>query len=242
VSVPIRAAAVVAAAVVLCSAAGFSVGLTVDRDREPVPATAVPAEGSVEVGFARDMREHHAQAVTMSTLVRDATTDAEIRTLALDVLLTQQQQAGQLYGWISAWGLPQTSGDPPMRWMDTSSRNDPDAGEHGAGHTSDPAADTDPAPVGVARTPGMKMPGMASGADLARLARLRGKAAERLYLQLMIPHHEGGVAMARRAAEQAGQRQVRVLAEAMVAAQTAELAALRELLAARGGPLPDPGQ
>ena len=34
----------------------------------------------------------------------------------------QQQQAGQMYGWLVQWGLPQTSSRPPMAWV---------GGEHG---------------------------------------------------------------------------------------------------------------
>lgn len=226
--------AVLTAVIVVCTAAGASAGMAWERVRQPATAS-VPAEGSADAGFARDMREHHAQAVQMSVLVRDATTDPQIRTLALDVLLTQQQQVGQLYGWLSAWGLPQTSPQAPMRWMRpaaqaTAATPDP-AGGHGAGH---PAAAT--AGPGAAAA----MPGMAGPAELARLARLRGNAAERFYLQLMIPHHQGGVAMATAAVAQARTPQVRALARGIAAAQTAELGALQQMLTARGGPLLPP--
>lgn len=83
----------------------------------------------------------------------------------------------------------------------------------------------------------MAMPGMASAADLERLASLRGRPAERLFLELMIAHHEGGLPMAKAAEARASEPWVRTLARSIVEAQTSELTALRTMLDARGGPL-----
>ncbi|RPF28013.1 uncharacterized protein (DUF305 family) [Georgenia muralis] len=178
---------------------------------------AVPSTGSVDAGFARDMGAHHSQAVQMSVLVRDRTEDPEVRALALDIILTQQQQAGQMFGWLELWGLPQSSQKPPMAWMQDNHANmsEPDEGTTAA------------------------MPGMASQDDLNKLATASGRDAERLYLQLMIPHHQGGVEMAQYAANEATEEVVSDLAVTIVNAQTAELAVLNNLLNARGGPLPE---
>ena len=53
----------------------------------------------------------------------------------------------------------------------------------------------------------------------------------------MIPHHRAGVQMAEYAVRYARQPQVRRLAQSIVDSQTAEIAVLREMLAARGGPV-----
>jgi uncharacterized protein (DUF305 family) len=79
--------------------------------------TRPPGEGSPEVGFARDMIVHHAQAVEMAELVRDRTESEEIRILATDIALTQQAQIGMMQGWLDVWGLPATSTEPAMAWM-----------------------------------------------------------------------------------------------------------------------------
>lgn len=76
-----------------------------------------PSDNSVEAGFARDMATHHSQAVDMAEMIRDRTTDPEIRLLATDVALTQQAQIGRFQGWLDAWGLLPTGSAPAMAWM-----------------------------------------------------------------------------------------------------------------------------
>ena len=76
-----------------------------------------PGEGSAEVGFARDMSVHHAQAVQMAEIIRDTTSNDAIAFLATDIALTQQAQIGRMHGWLSIWGVPATGLQPPMAWM-----------------------------------------------------------------------------------------------------------------------------
>ena len=72
-------------------------------------------EGSPEVVFARDMIAHHEQAVEMALILRDRTTDSTLRDYALDIILTQQGQVGQMQGWLSSYGVPLVGANPPMR-------------------------------------------------------------------------------------------------------------------------------
>lgn len=201
-----RSRVAVVATAVVATAAGVAGGLLLAGS---LLGSSVPAEGSADVGFARDMQAHHAQAVEMALLVRERTDDAELRQVALDIELTQQQQQGQMYGWLQVWGLPHASSAPPMAWADG----------HGHGASRGNAGEQDP------------MPGMATAEQLAELAAADGANAERLFLELMIAHHEGGVAMARSALELAEEPAVRRLAQAVVDSQTAEIAVLRALLA-----------
>lgn len=76
-----------------------------------------PGDGSAEAGFARDMAVHHGQAVEMAELVRFRTGDPAVRSLATDIVLTQQAQIGQVRGWLEVWGLPVTGRRPAMAWM-----------------------------------------------------------------------------------------------------------------------------
>jgi len=210
---PTVAVVILVAAVV--GVAGLVAGSALTSGGERVS----PAEGSAEAGFARDMQAHHAQAVEMSTMVRDATEDPEVRSLALDIMLTQQQQAGQMYGWLEQWDLPQASLAAPMQWMSETGSGMGSMGD-GADATGGPGSDA-------------VMPGMASDEDLGRLAQAGGVDAEVLYLRLMVAHHEGGVAMAQAALDLVGDQDVRRLAQAIVSSQTAELAVLNDMLDTR---------
>jgi uncharacterized protein (DUF305 family) len=79
--------------------------------------TRPPGEDSPEVGFARDMMVHHAQAVQMAEIVRNKTQSDSIRLFASDIALTQQAQIGMMQGWLEVWGLPITGTEPAMAWM-----------------------------------------------------------------------------------------------------------------------------
>jgi uncharacterized protein (DUF305 family) len=101
----------------LLAYAGLAVLLAMAGYWFGVRRSSGPGADSPEVGFARDMRTHHAQAVDMATLLRDRTDDPDLRQIALDIMLTQQAQIGQMLGWLTLWGQPVASTDPAMEWM-----------------------------------------------------------------------------------------------------------------------------
>ena len=72
---------------------------------------------AVDVGFARDMKVHHAQAVRMSAVVHRRSPDPRLNYLALDIMTTQQGQIGIMIGWLDLWRHTQTSTGPAMEWM-----------------------------------------------------------------------------------------------------------------------------
>ena len=74
----------------------------------------MPGAGSPEVTFARDMSAHHDQAVEMAVIVRDRGVDQELRTIALDIILTQQAQVGMMHGWLGVWEQPISGSGAPM--------------------------------------------------------------------------------------------------------------------------------
>lgn len=190
------------------------------------PRSSSPAEGSAEVGFARDMQTHHDQAVQMAMLVRDRTDDEAVRSLAYDIATSQAQQSGQMFAWLNAWNLPQASTQPPMTWM-LQPVITPGADDM-SGHGMAPGADAVPT----------TMPGYASDADIARLTAAQGADAERIFLQLMIAHHQGGVEMADAVIARTDDPMVLALANSIVFAQTGEIQYMQQLLEERGGPLP----
>jgi uncharacterized protein (DUF305 family) len=185
--------------VALCFGAGLLIG----------SRTGSPRDDSVEAGFARDMATHHAQAVDMSFLVRDKSSDHDMRTLAADIIVTQSTQRGVFMGWVQQWGLPQASSRPRMAWMP------------GHAHQA-PAADR-----------AVLMHGMATDAELRSLADASGVEAEIRFLQLMIRHHEGGIVMARTLLALSDRRELVQVAKSIEEGQAAEIALMRNMLAAR---------
>ncbi len=199
------------------------VGLVAGRVTTPV--TTTPGTLSAEAGFARDMQVHHQQAINMAMIIRDQTTDPEIRQLAYDIATSQGQQAGQMFAWLNLWGLPQASPVPAMTWM-TLPTLDQSQAQHGMNMSSIAATDAT-----IAASP--TMPGMASQADLTKLQSLTGVEAEKLFLTLMIAHHQGGVEMANALVARSTDANVVGLANTIITAQTSEITYMQQLLAAR---------
>ncbi|MFJ8105545.1 DUF305 domain-containing protein [Streptomyces sp. NPDC096132] len=194
-----------ATAAVLVAAGAITYAVAEDGSSGAVP---VPAADSADAGFARDMAVHHQQAVEMSYIVRDRTTDADVRRLAYDIAQTQANQRGMLLGWLDLWGLPKVSSDAPMTWMGMGDMAD---GEDGA-----------------------LMPGMATDTELRKLGTLDGKQAEVFYLQLMTDHHKGGIHMAEGCVAKCTVEVEKRLAQGMVDAQQSEIELMADMLTARG--------
>lgn len=178
---------------------------------------APPGTTSAEAGFSRDMQVHHDQAVLMAFLIRDRTDDEEVRSLAFDIATSQAQQSGQMHAWLVLWDVSQASPEPSMAWMVR-----PVPGEAGHEHETEASG-------GIPDD----MPGYASAEDLARLEAADGVEAERIFLELMIEHHRGGVEMAEAVLLRARHPAVLTLARSIVMAQESEIALMEGMLAER---------
>lgn len=190
---------------VLLACGGFLLG----RFTSPA-VVATPTTDSAAAGFLRDMQVHHAQAVEMSYIVRDRLSPEDVdvdpvRLIAFDIANAQGNQAGQMFGLLQAWGLPQASPVPEMTWM-------------GDDHMS------------MGAGAGDAMPGMATAAQLAELKAASGVDAERQYLTLMIAHHRGGIEMADAILTRTDVPQVLTMAANMKKAQTSEITVMQDML------------
>lgn len=174
---------------------------------------STPSSASADAGFARDMQVHHAQAIDMAMTIHRKTDDEVLRILAYDIATSQAEQKGQMYDWLVKWGLPQ-AGEPTMSWMAASD----------AGHAHGDASG-EPMTAEEART----AMGMASDAELAALAQATGPAADCLFLELMIRHHEGAIPMADALLELGSDPRALVVAESMRNGQTAEIDAMTSM-------------
>ena len=79
---------------------------------------------------------------------------------------------------------------------------------------------------------GHQMAGMVSDADMERLRSARGVEFDRLFLELMIAHHEGAIDMAQDPLANGEDPELQTLLQAIVEAQTAEIAQMQQMLTA----------
>ncbi len=159
---------------------------------------AVTTTVSPEAGFARDMIVHHAQAVTLALILYDHTQNADLHQIALDIILSQQNQIGQMQGWLYLWNLPTSGPDLPMAWM-----NEPYEG---------------------------LMPGMATDEQIAALRVATGTDLDRMFIQLMIPHHQNAIHIAQAILDRTTIPAVQNLARSMIQSQTGEIGILQSIL------------
>ena len=166
-----------------------------------------PGAGSVDVGFLQDMRYHHDQATEMSLAYLEkpaAAQDPTLRTIAAEILLGQQLEAGAMVQLLHDYGQPDSNeSGTGMAWMSM------------------------PLPIA-------QMPGMATADQLAAMKAATGVDADRQFAQLMLDHHLGGVHMAEYAADHVSEPAVRVLAQSMVKSQQSDINELRGILARLG--------
>jgi uncharacterized protein (DUF305 family) len=164
-----------------------------------------PGEGSVDVGFLQDMRTHHDQAVLMALIYMNAQdTDGGLNVMATEVLLSQQLENGIFVETLRTFG----------------------------------AAEENSTGIGMAwmgtPVPLDAMPGMADESNIEALQAADGAEADRLFTELMIAHHEGGIAMADAAADDAETSRVRGIAETVARNQRNEIGELEAALARSG--------
>jgi uncharacterized protein (DUF305 family) len=81
---------------------------------------------------------------------------------------------------------------------------------------------------------GMMMSGMISEADFERLRAARDAEFDRLYLELMILHHEGAVEMARQELDGGDSPDAKALAQQIIDTQQAEITRMEQLLGVSG--------
>jgi uncharacterized protein (DUF305 family) len=83
----------------------------------------------------------------------------------------------------------------------------------------------------MSQSGGMMMSGMMSAADMARLGNASGTELDRMFLEMMILHHEGAIEMAEQALADGKYQPTKDLAQAVIAGQQAEIDEMNSLIA-----------
>jgi len=154
-----------------------------------------------DVTFAQDMIPHHAQAIVMSKVAKKQAKDPELRQLAADIQAAQGPEIEQMSEWLKTWGEDVPQGAGGMD-------GDHDMGDMGDGD----------------------MPGMMTGRQMMRLDKSSGSRFDRMWLQMMIQHHEGAIEMAKVEQRNGLSGDAIELAKAIESAQTDEIALMKSML------------
>lgn len=194
-------AATVAATVLLAGCASSSTSSAETPDSQSAASGAVVATGSdADITFAQLMIPHHEQAVQMADIALQRATSPEVTDLATQIKAAQDPEIQQMRGWLQQWGAPEQ-----MDGMDGMDHGDMDMGGQTAG-------------------------GMMSDEDMGALMDASGADFDRMWLTMMIAHHEGAIEMAEQVKAQSTNPDVTALADAIVAGQTTEIDTMQQLL------------
>lgn len=168
--------------------------------------SALSRFSQADVAFVSGMIHHHAQAVTMSEMAPTHGASDVVRTLAARIINGQVDEILTMQEWLADRGQPVPEVPeiaphlPPGVEGGSGGAAAGDHAGHGAAADGEMAAHSGHAAAEHAadqpdHADHADMPGMLTAAQLARLDAARGEEFDRLYLALMIRHHEGAVTM-----------------------------------------------
>ena len=204
-----RALLTLAAGITVAAAlAGCASDSTATTSTPPTSSADATAAGSTtgseaDIAFAQLMIPHHQQAIEMADLAAANATSPEVKALATQIKAAQDPEIQTMTQWLTTWGAP--------TMMATPSNGGTDHGGMDMG--------------------GMTEAGMMSAEDMAALAKATGADFDTMWVQMMIAHHQGAVAMAQQVAETTTNPDVKAMADAIIAGQTTEITTMQKLLA-----------
>ena len=176
-----------------------------DMNMNSSTTLAIPANAdynATDVGFAQGMIPHHAQAIEMADMALQKSTNEPVLKLARAIKGAQDPEIQQMSKWLSNRG---------QKVPDTSMSMD-----HGD-HSMDGMGS-------------MMTSGMMTEADMKKLNESTGTAFDRLWLQLMIQHHEGAITMAKEELAKGKNPEMQTLAQAIISGQQKEIDEMNGLL------------
>lgn len=127
-----------------------------------------PRSTEADARFVRMMIVHHQQALEMAALVPDRSQRRDLRMLAERIDVSQRDEMATMHRWLASHAP-----------ADDAHAGHGGRASHGAGADSSHAG----------------MAGMATPEQMAALAAASGPAFDRMFLELMIRHHEGALQM-----------------------------------------------
>jgi len=190
-------------------AAGLALAaaLTACGSSDPSDTSGSASGGSTaDVSFAQLMIPHHQQAVEMADLALAQASSDQVKQLATQIKSAQDPEIAQMTGWLEEWGEP------------TAMPGSEDGGMEGMDHSGMDMG-------------GVSASGMMTAEDMASLGEARGAEFDRMWLSMMIAHHQGAITMAQQVLETTSDSRVKSLADAIIDGQTKEIDTMKQLLA-----------
>ena len=147
---------------------------------------------AADLRFMRDMIPHHQQALDMSALVADRTGQNAIVDLARRIETSQRDEIEFMENWLAARGQPK----PDRSWAHHVGGMHHAPADHSQhSNESDHSAHMSQAQPNQPVESEHIMEGMATLAEMKQLEDSQGQAFDRLFLRLMITHHQGALTM-----------------------------------------------
>lgn len=215
---------VLALSTVVVGGTAVALGLTTPKDSAPQAAASGAMTDAATAAYPtledhcyiEGMIPHHEQALELSGLVLGAVGVRErTRALAEFIVADQSAEIDTMRAWQTAWRGAIPAGSA--------------AGGH-QGHGG-AAAVAGAIPTGCGEHAHTQMKGMATAEQLAALDAADEAAADRMFLELMIAHHEGALEMAESAVREGSNAFVRTSGKHVLIEQEREIAAMTALLA-----------
>ncbi|WP_103384349.1 DUF305 domain-containing protein [Pseudonocardia dioxanivorans] len=207
---------VAAATAVLVAGCSDSTGSAAAASTTPsaaaTSAAASAAHNAADTAFVQGMIPHHTQAVQMAEMAAQRASNGQVKQLATRIQQAQGPEIEQMRGFLATWGEPETSSTAmsgSMGGMDHS--------------TMGKGTSTMPTPQG--------MSGMMTDQQMQQLGQLSGADFDRMFLQMMIEHHNGAIDMSRTELANGQSPDAKALAQRIIDAQQAEIAEMQSLLA-----------
>ncbi len=167
-----------------------------------------PQHDDADVAFATGMIPHHDQALSMADMTEGRPLDAEVAALVEDIRRAQAPEIKTMTGWLNEWDEEVPAGTQEHGHADDADSADRASGTHYMGD----------------------MPGMMSTEDMSALEEASDAKFQRMWLTMMIEHHQGAIKMAEKE-RAAGQFEPAVaLAEDIISAQKKEIGMMKSQL------------
>ncbi|OLT00437.1 hypothetical protein BJF90_35165 [Pseudonocardia sp. CNS-004] len=168
-------------------------------------AGASTDRNEADTRFAQMMIPHHRQAVAMAGMAVERTANPDVKALAEQIQAAQDPEIERMTGFLQAWGAAVPAEDDMSAMPEMDDMDHSDMGD---------------------------MSGMMTPEQMNELQGASGAEFDRMFLEMMIAHHEGAVHDSEREVAEGVNPQAKDLAQQIISAQNAEITQMRQMLQA----------